>query len=68
MPNSDVRWLTENVSTPPADVLVMPDGALLVSDDAADTIYRISYNGGGQQSASSNSQKREDPSMRIANR
>jgi glucose/arabinose dehydrogenase len=27
----------------PADVLVMPDGALLVSDDAADVIYRISY-------------------------
>ena len=27
----------------PVDVLVMPDGALLVSDDAADTIYRISY-------------------------
>ena len=27
----------------PNDVLVMPDGALLVSDDQADTIYRISY-------------------------
>ena len=27
----------------PADVLVMPDGALLVSDDQADAIYRISY-------------------------
>jgi glucose/arabinose dehydrogenase len=27
----------------PADVLVMPDGALLVSDDSADAIYRISY-------------------------
>ena len=27
----------------PADVLVMPDGALLVSDDYADTIYRIAY-------------------------
>ena len=27
----------------PNDVLVMPDGALLVSDDAADVIYRISY-------------------------
>jgi glucose/arabinose dehydrogenase len=27
----------------PADVLVMPDGALLVSDDTADAIYRISY-------------------------
>ena len=27
----------------PADVLVMPDGALLVSDDQADVIYRISY-------------------------
>lgn len=27
----------------PADVLVMPDGALLVSDDYADAIYRVSY-------------------------
>ena len=27
----------------PADVLVMPDGALLVSDDQAGVIYRISY-------------------------
>jgi glucose/arabinose dehydrogenase len=27
----------------PVDVLVMPDGALLVSDDAAGVIYRISY-------------------------
>ena len=52
----------------PADVLVMPDGALLVSDDAADTIYRISYNGSSQQSAINNSQEREDHSMPIANR
>jgi glucose/arabinose dehydrogenase len=28
----------------PADIQVMPDGALLVSDDVADAIYRISYN------------------------
>ena len=27
----------------PVDVLVMPDGALLVSDDRAGAIYRISY-------------------------
>ncbi|HYN22547.1 MAG TPA: hypothetical protein VE078_16425, partial [Thermoanaerobaculia bacterium] len=27
----------------PADVLVMPDGALLVSDDEAGAIYRIRY-------------------------
>lgn len=27
----------------PADVLVMPDGSLLVADDEADTIYRITY-------------------------
>ena len=27
----------------PADVLVMPDGALLVSDDKANAIYRITY-------------------------
>ena len=29
----------------PADVLVMPDGALLVSDDRVGAIYRISYGG-----------------------
>lgn len=29
----------------PVDVLVMPDGALLVSDDAAGAVYRISYAG-----------------------
>lgn len=33
----------------PADVLVMPDGALLVSDDAAGAIYRISYEGAQQE-------------------
>ncbi len=27
----------------PVDLLVMPDGAILVSDDEADVIYRISY-------------------------
>ena len=27
----------------PVDVLVMPDGALLISDDKADAVYRISY-------------------------
>ena len=27
----------------PVDVLVMPDGALLVSDDYAGAVYRISY-------------------------
>ncbi|WP_292379418.1 hypothetical protein [Methanosarcina sp. UBA289] len=27
----------------PVDVLVMPDGALLVSDDKNNAIYRISY-------------------------
>jgi glucose/arabinose dehydrogenase len=31
----------------PADVLVMPDGALLVADDRAGAIYRISYKGKG---------------------
>lgn len=29
----------------PVDVLVMPDGAMLVSDDHAGVIYRISYHG-----------------------
>jgi glucose/arabinose dehydrogenase len=38
-------WLNgESVSGRPVDVLVMPDGALLVSDDYAGAIYRISYN------------------------
>src|SRR4029079_1959711 len=37
-------WLTENKYWGrPVDVLVMPDGALLVSDDLANCIYRISY-------------------------
>ena len=27
----------------PADVLVLPDGSLLVADDQADAIYRITY-------------------------
>jgi len=30
----------------PLDVLVMPDGSLLVSDDKGDAIYRISYDNG----------------------
>ena len=30
----------------PVDVLVMPDGALLVSDDRANVVYRISYGSG----------------------
>lgn len=37
-------WLEkENAWGRPVDVLVMPDGALLVSDDFAGAIYRISY-------------------------
>src|SRR5262245_42404951 len=40
-------WLRNGVgSGRPADVLVMPDGALLVSDDKAGQIYRISYTNG----------------------
>ena len=27
----------------PADVLVMPDGSLLIADDEADAIYRVTY-------------------------
>jgi glucose/arabinose dehydrogenase len=33
----------EKASGRPADVLVMPDGALLVSDDLAGEVYRVSY-------------------------
>jgi glucose/arabinose dehydrogenase len=41
-----VGWLKGSVgSGRPADVLVMPDGALLVSDDKAGRIYRIWYDG-----------------------
>ncbi len=38
-------WLTDggNVRGRPVDVLVMPDGALLVSDDQTGAVYRISY-------------------------
>ncbi len=41
-------WLdnrTEDVWGRPADVLVAPDGSLLVSDDYAGAIYRIRYRG-----------------------
>lgn len=37
-------WLQgEEVSGRPVDVQVMPDGSMLVSDDAAGAIYRITY-------------------------
>ena len=37
-------WLKgSTASGRPADVLVMPDGALLVSDDEAGAVYRITY-------------------------
>ena len=29
----------------PVDVLELPDGSLLVSDDYANAVYRITYNG-----------------------
>jgi glucose/arabinose dehydrogenase len=39
-------WLSGGRTTGrPVDVLVAPDGALLVSDDSADRIYRIAYTG-----------------------
>ena len=42
-------WLNNgNVSGRPVDIQVMPDGALLVSDDAAGAIYRISYQEPGE--------------------
>ena len=37
-------WLkSESVSGRPVDIQQMPDGSLLVSDDFAGKIYRISY-------------------------
>ena len=39
-------WLQgESAWGRPADVLVLPDGSLLVSDDSAGAIYRITYRG-----------------------
>ena len=39
-------WLKGNSAWGrPVDVLEMPDGSVLVSDDAADLIYRIAYTG-----------------------
>lgn len=41
-------WLddeTQKVWGRPVDVLLLPDGSLLVSDDQANVIYRISYKG-----------------------
>ncbi|MCW8903646.1 MAG: sorbosone dehydrogenase family protein, partial [Sedimenticola sp.] len=38
-------WLSpDGVTGRPVDLLVMPDGSLLVSDDHAGVVYRISYN------------------------
>jgi glucose/arabinose dehydrogenase len=37
-------WLNGNkVSGRPVDIELMPDGSMLVSDDYANCIYRISY-------------------------
>jgi glucose/arabinose dehydrogenase len=42
-------WLEEGDAWGrPVDALVMPDGALLVSDDKAGAIYRVSYTGPGR--------------------
>ena len=39
-------WVQDDVAWGrPADVLVMPDGSLLISDDLAGVIYRITYRG-----------------------
>lgn len=41
-------WLNEATQVPwgrPVDVLVLADGSMLVSDDAAGVIYRITYKG-----------------------
>jgi glucose/arabinose dehydrogenase len=38
-------WLQpgENVWGRPADVLPLPDGSLLISDDYAGAVYRVTY-------------------------
>ena len=38
----------EKTSGRPADVLVMPDGALLIADDYAGAVYRLSYHAPGE--------------------
>jgi glucose/arabinose dehydrogenase len=39
-------WLQgEDAWGRPSDLLVMPDGSLLVSDDRVGAVYRISYGG-----------------------
>ena len=39
-------WLKgQKISGRPVDLLVMPDGSMLVSDDHADVVYRIYYEG-----------------------
>jgi glucose/arabinose dehydrogenase len=39
----DARRASAQAWGRPVDVLVMPDGAMLVSDDEAGAVYRISY-------------------------
>lgn len=40
-------WLQgEDAWGRPVDVLIMPDGSMLISDDKAGVIYRVSYDGG----------------------
>ena len=37
-------WLQgQSVSGRPVDLLILPDGSMLVSDDHAGMVYRISY-------------------------
>ena len=39
-------WLKDETAWGrPADVLVMPDGSLLISDDQSGAIYRVTYHG-----------------------
>jgi glucose/arabinose dehydrogenase len=41
-------WLddaTQKAWGRPVDVLIMPDGSMLISDDTANVIYRVSYEG-----------------------
>jgi glucose/arabinose dehydrogenase len=41
-------WLDDETQVAwgrPVDVVNMPDGSILISDDYADVIYRVSYTG-----------------------
>ena len=41
-----LRTLNSSYTRRPVDVVIMPDGSILISDDEAQMIYRVYYSGG----------------------